>query len=138
MGLVFGARFTTTCGCPGWLTATPHCSWRGHSGDGVGLGVLWAVVVCGAFVRDGPRMRLPGQDSGLGGPPCGRNREFRAWPRGLVQLRLVARARPPGIVEAGYSAAGVRARGPHHGIAFCCSCWERLAAAGIVFPRIRR
>lgn len=38
VGRIFGARFTTTCGYASWLTATPLCSWGGHSGDGVGWG----------------------------------------------------------------------------------------------------
>lgn len=41
------------------LTATPRCSWRGHSGDGVGFGV-WGPWHCGASVRDGLRMQPPG------------------------------------------------------------------------------
>lgn len=137
-GRVLGARFTTACGCAARLTAAPHCSWRGHSGDGVGLGVSGSVGRCGAFVRDGPRMRLPGQDSGLGGPPCGRSRECRARPRGVVQPRLVAAARPLEIVESRQPAAGAGARGPLRGVASCCSFWERLAAAVTASPRIRR
>lgn len=139
-GASLWSPFTTACGCAAWLTAAPHRSRGGHSGDGVGLGVLGSVVQCGASVRDGPRMRLPGRGSGLGGPPCGRAREPRSSPRGVVRLRLrlVAAARPLDTVESARSAAGAPARGPRRGIASCCSSWGRLAAAVTVSPRIRR
>lgn len=131
--------FTTTCGCAARLTAAPRGSRGGHCGDGAGLGVLGSVVQCGASVRDGPGMRLPGQGSGLGGPPCGRGRGPRSAPRGALRLRLrlVAAARPPDTGESAPSAAGAPARGPRRGIASCCSCWGRLAAAFTASPRIR-
>lgn len=137
-----GARrrspFTTTCGCAAWLTAAPRRSRGGHSGDGVGLGVLGSVARCGASVRDGPGMRLPGPGSGLGGPPCGRARGSRSQPRGALRPRLVATARPLDTAASAPSAAGAPARGPRRGVASRCSCWGRPAAAVTVSPRIRR
>ena len=143
MWRIFADRFTTTCGRAGAADGNaalflekslrPPCSWRSHSGDCVAFRMLGLWHYVARLCATGSKCtkgRIRGSVDGLAGGAGSSVRDPAGW--------LVTAARPQGMAGSPHCAAGAPSLGPHRGIVSCCSSGDRLAAAGIAYPRIRR